>query len=183
MCSVSTYVHACTLAPSRYISFDKYPAFIDLLDDCGGFADCPDKGPASLGSGNASYTSQRAFRDFLEALARALREFWQERLHKSLRVAIAIDETSDVSNYAQHAMCYKLVLETGEAVVILAGLHRLPRTTARVLVATLKHQLKKDGIRFGPTSQSDAPRHVAMTVADTCSVMCVFYPLQVVLYV
>lgn len=157
-------VHAVYFLAKESVALAKYKPLLQLLSNASAFHDCPtDTDDGGLASQRANYASNRANREFLECLGQAVREFWMERIENSCRISIASDETSDAAKRSQHCICYKVVLSNGQPVVIFAGMHVLPRGTARVLVESILYQLKRDNVCVDS--------QLSMAVFDTCSTM------------
>lgn len=157
-------IRAVYFLAAESIALSKYKSLLLLMSDIGAFHDCPAGSVAgSMFSDYANYTSNQICREFLLCLGLAVREFWSKITVESNRISIATDETSDAAKHSQHCICYKLILSNGSTVVIFAGMHVMPRGTAKVLVESILHQLKRDGI--------NVDKQLSMAVFDTCSTM------------
>lgn len=165
--SIVKRIRSAYFLVQNHMSFNSFETLIDLQNDNGAFHDCPKgKSAGSAESDRDGYDSSRSVREFVRALALATREFWLPKIKASGRGAVALDETGDHAHRTQLAIMYKIAVKVKGRllpVIIFAGTEDIPRGTADVIVASIIYRMKRDGI--------DPRGWLAITVADTCSVM------------
>ena len=148
----------------NYMAFDMYEP-LAREDKRMGLIDAGEDVEAADGAG-MPYTSSRSHRGLLQALALAVRGYWQPALtgpHRCERSSCMCDESGTKQHTAQNSIFRKtLAPGTGITVVLFAGMHVMVRGTARHLKLSLDAQNKRDGV----------PGHeIAWWSFDTCNTM------------
>lgn len=147
-----------------YDSFSSFEELVQLLADTGAFQDCPmGKEPASMGNGQASYSSRTTAVELTDALAHSTRAFWLPKIQASAVGSIAADETGDNAHRTQLCTMYKILLPTSEPCLVYAGIEDMPRGTAEFIFNSLKYRMDLDGLEMEDW--------LATSCFDTCSTM------------